>query len=210
MWAGAGNLRYCLQQAFEVRERKLLDRQILLAIDQRANRLGLANVRGQMDNLRQLAGKQVVYVASTLASYERKRNTEPNVPFLVPGNQLHLPELEVDQREYFRKSTTAAQTALSPATQAMLTVVLLRRPWCAEWQPAEVVGELGYTSMTLSRAVKELTAPASRPCAPRGGCDGFMRSARPRRPGSTRDRCCAARSSVGSGCFPLRSRGRDR
>jgi hypothetical protein len=52
----------------------------------------------------------------------------------------------------------AAQTALSPATQAMLIAVLLRRPWRAEWQPAEVVSELGYTPMTLSRAVKELTA----------------------------------------------------
>ena len=40
----------------------------------------------------------------------------------------------------------------------MLITVLLRRPWRAEWQPAEVVSELGYTAMTLSRAVKELTA----------------------------------------------------
>jgi hypothetical protein len=35
---------------------------------------------------------------------------------------------------------------------------LPRKPWRAEWQPAEVVSELGYTAMTLSRAVKERTA----------------------------------------------------
>lgn len=157
-WAGAGKLPYFLQEAFEVRELKLLDRQILLAIDQRADRAGLANVRGQMDKLRQLAGMPVVYVTRTLASYERKRLIEQKVPFLVPGNQLYLPELGIDLREYFRKPTVAAQTALSPATQAMLIAVLLRRPWRTEWQPAEVVGELGYTPMTLSRAVKELTA----------------------------------------------------
>ena len=40
----------------------------------------------------------------------------------------------------------------------MLIAVLLRGPWRAEWQPAEVISELGYTTMTLSRAVKELTA----------------------------------------------------
>ncbi|HMM77943.1 MAG TPA: hypothetical protein PJ986_19750 [Gammaproteobacteria bacterium] len=79
------------------------------------------------------------------------------MPFLVPGNQLYLPDLGIDLREYFREPMRAAQTALSPATQAMLIAVLLRRPWRAEWQPAEVVGELGYTPMTLSRAVKELT-----------------------------------------------------
>jgi len=157
-WAGAGKLPYFLQEAFEVRELKLLDRQILLAIDQRADRPTLANVRGQIDKLRQLAGMPVVYVIRTLASYERKRLIEQKVPFLVPGNQLYLPDLGIDLREYFRKPTAAAQTALSPATQAMLIAVLLRRPWRAEWQPAEVVGELGYTPMTLSRAVKELTA----------------------------------------------------
>ena len=157
-WAGSGKLPYFLQEAFEVRELKLLDRQILLAIEQRADRPGLANVRGQMDKLRQLAGMPVVYVTRTLASYERKRLIEQKVPFLVPGNQLYLPDLGIDLREYFRKPTDAAQTALSPATQAMLIAVLLRRPWRAEWQPAEVVGELGYTPMTMSRAVKELTA----------------------------------------------------
>ena len=35
VWPGAGKLPYFLQDAFEVRELKLLDRQILLAIDKR-------------------------------------------------------------------------------------------------------------------------------------------------------------------------------
>jgi len=157
-WAGTGKLPYFLQEAFEVQELKLLDRQVLLAIDQPADRPTLANVRAQIDKLRQLVGMPVVYVTRTLASYERKRLIEQKVPFLVPGNQLYLPDLGIDLREYFRKPTIAAQTALSPATQAMLIAVLLRRPWRDQWQPAEVVGELGYTPMTLSRAVKELTA----------------------------------------------------
>ena len=145
-WPGAGKLPYFLQDAFDVRELKLLDRQILLAIDKRPDKPGLANVRGQMDKLRQLAGMPVVYVTGTLASYERKRLIEQKVPFLVPGNQLYLPDLGIDLREYFRKPPAAPDTALSPATQAMLITVLLRRPWRAEWQPAEVVSELGYTA----------------------------------------------------------------
>jgi len=157
-WPGAGKLPYFLQDGFEVRELKLLDRQMLLAINKRPEKQGLANVRGQMDKLRQLAGMPVVYVTGALASYERKRLIEQKVPFLVPGNQLYLPDLGIDLREYFRKPPAAPDTALSPATQALLITVLLRKPWRAEWQPAEVVSELGYTAMTLSRAVKELTA----------------------------------------------------
>jgi hypothetical protein len=157
-WPDAGKLPYFLQDAFEVRELKFLDRQILLAIDKRPDKPGLANVRGQMNKLRQLAGMPVVYVTGTLVSYERKRLIEQKVPFLVPGNQLYLPDLGIDLREYFRKPPTAPNPALSPATQAMLITVLLRKPWHSEWQPAEVVSELGYTAMTLSRVVKELTA----------------------------------------------------
>ncbi len=70
----------------------------------------------------------------------------------------YLPDLGIDLREYFRQRPQAPDTALSPATQAMLITALLRKPWQADWQPAEVVAELGYTPMTLSRAVKELTA----------------------------------------------------
>jgi hypothetical protein len=156
-WPDVSKLPYFLQDAFEVRELRLLDRPILLAIDKRSDKPRLANVRSQVDKLRQMAGMPVVYVTGTLASYERKRLVEQKVAFLVPGNQLYLPDLGIDLREYFRKPPAAADTALSPATQAMLMTVLLRRPWRAEWQPAEVVSELGYTAMTLSRAVKEIT-----------------------------------------------------
>ena len=97
-WPGAGKLPYFLQDAFEVRELKLLDRQIILAIDKRPGKPGLANVRGQMDKLRQLTGLPVVYVTGTLASYERKRLLALKVavavakpPYLCAvGQRLHL------------------------------------------------------------------------------------------------------------------------
>src|SRR3990172_7761826 len=157
-WAGAGKLPYFLQDAFEIRELKLLNRPILLAIGRQANKPALANVRAQLDKLRALAGHPVVYVTGALASYERKRLIEQKVPFIVPGNQLYLPDLGIDLREYFRQRPQAPDTALSPATQAMLITTLLRKPWRPDWQPGEVVTEMGYTAMTLSRAVKELTA----------------------------------------------------
>jgi len=157
-WAGAGRLPYFLHDAFELRELKLLDRPILLAISRQAHKPALATLRGQLDKLRELAGHSVVYVTGALASYERKRLIEQKVPFIVPGNQLYLPDLGIDLREYFRGGARAAGSTLSPATQAVVIAAMLRQPWQADWQPAVVVTELGYTPMTLSRAVKELTA----------------------------------------------------
>ncbi|MCK7468892.1 MAG: hypothetical protein MZU91_12730 [Desulfosudis oleivorans] len=75
---------------------------------------GWPTFAARLDKLRQLAGMPVVYVTRTLASYERKRLIEQKVPFLVPGNQLYLPDLGIDLREYFRKPTIAAQTATQP------------------------------------------------------------------------------------------------
>jgi len=40
----------------------------------------------------------------------------------------------------------------------MLITALLRQPWQSDWQPSKVAVALGYTPMTVSRVVKELTA----------------------------------------------------
>lgn len=118
---------------------------------------GLSALRTQLDKVAQHAGQPVVFAASTLASYERKRLVQQKVPFVVPGNQLYLPDLGIDFREYFRQPPTTV-TALTPATQAVFIAALLRKEWQVDWQPAEVTLALGYTAMTRSRAVRELTA----------------------------------------------------
>jgi DNA-binding MarR family transcriptional regulator len=157
-WPGAAKLPYFLQDAFDTRELTLLGHPILLANHRAGRNEGLAEVKAQLNKLRSIASLPVIYVTDALASYERKRLVEQQVPFLVPGNQLYLPDLGIDLREYFRQTQQAPATVLSPATQALLIAALLQKPWRAEWKPAEIVANLGYTTMTLSRAVRELTA----------------------------------------------------
>ena len=112
-WPGAGKLPYFLQDAFDVRELKLLGRLYLLAIDRQPQKPSLANIRSQADKLRQLSGMPVIYVTGALASYERKRLIEQKVPFIVPGNQLYLPDLGIDLREYFRQRPDRKSTRLN-------------------------------------------------------------------------------------------------
>ena len=157
-WAGVRALPYFLQDAFELYELKIHNHSILLAINRQEKTLRLATVRGQMDKLKGLADRPVVYVTDALASYERKRLIEQKVPFIVPGNQLYLPDLGIDLREYFRQKRPAPEHALSPATQAMLIKALVNKSTQTIWHPAATSAEFGYTPMTLSRAVKELTA----------------------------------------------------
>lgn len=158
LWSGAGSLPYFLVDAFDLKALAILGRPVLLAIDKRAERPGLASIRAQIDKIREVTGLPVLYATGALASYERKRLIEQKVPFVVPGNQLYLPDLGVDLREYFRKPAARPQSEISPAAQAMLIAVLLGKPWRGEWEPAEVLGRLGYTAMTASRAAREVAA----------------------------------------------------
>jgi len=157
-WARADELPYFLRDTFEFGELELLGHPVVLAMRRTGQRQSLSEVRTWLDKVQELAGQRAVYVTEALASYERRRLIEQKVPFIVPGNQLYLPDLGLDLREYFRQRAPAATTAMSPSAQAMLIAALLHQPWQAEWQPSKVAAALGYTPMTLSRVVKELTA----------------------------------------------------
>ena len=157
-WAGANALPYFLRDAFEFRELELLGQSVVLAMGRAEAKQSLSEVRTWLDRVKAVAGQPAVYVTDALASYDRRRLIEQKVPFIVPGNQLYLPDLGLDLREYFRQRAPAADAALSPSAQAMLISALLRQPWEPDWQPSRVAATLGYTPMTLSRAIKELTA----------------------------------------------------
>jgi DNA-binding transcriptional ArsR family regulator len=156
-WAGAQKLPYFLQDSFDLHELQLRDKQILLASGRKERLPALGTLRTQLDKLVSIAERPVVFATITLASYERKRLVEQKVPFVVPGNQLYLPDLGIDFREYFRQPL-AAVMAFTPATQAIFIAALLREEWKDELKPAEILAQLGYTTMTLSRAVRELAA----------------------------------------------------
>jgi len=157
-WARENELPYFLRDAFQFSELELLGHPIVLAMGRVEQKQSLSEVRTWLEKVRVLAGQPVVYVIDALASYERRRLIEQKVPFIVPGNQLYLPDLGIDLREYFRQRSSVGETALSPSAQAMLITALLHQPWQVEWQPSKVVVALDYTPMTLSRVARELTA----------------------------------------------------
>jgi hypothetical protein len=157
-WSGTAKIPYHLQDEFELYELKVADRSILLAVSHRKKHQTPSALRERLEKLKAAAGRPVVYVAGALASYERKRLIEQKVPFIVPGNQLYLPDLGIDLREYFRQPSKEAVNAFSPATQALLLRALLSTSTQTEWNPAAMASEVGYTAMTVSRVVNELTS----------------------------------------------------
>jgi len=157
-WTRASELPYYLQDALEWYGATLLDWPVLLVHSPHEEEASLSDVRVQVNKARALTGLPVIYAASALASYQRRYLIEQRVPFVVPGNQLYLPDLGIDLREYFRKQTTSTPKNLSPASQAVLIRMLLTATRNEAWASAELAYDLGYSQMTLSRAVRELEA----------------------------------------------------
>lgn len=157
-WDPADQLPYFLQDAYEFRRAKVLESEVVLAIDRRGERRPGRDLRVQLARVGSFANLPVVYVVNALASHERRRLVEQKIPFIVPGNQLYLPMLGIDFREHFRRPLPPGGRPLSPATQAVLIAALMRKLWHDDWPPEGIATELGYGPMTSSRAARELTA----------------------------------------------------
>lgn len=156
-WPEAESLPFYLQGPYSYSMGELFGRPCLLMLVRgpRGETPGL--VRKHWELVSQRFDGDVIYTAEAIASYNRNRLIVQRVPFLVPGNQLFLPPLGVDLREYFRPGRQAEVTHLSPAAQVVLLREILHRD-CSGMPAKDLAGMLGYSSMTITRAINELTS----------------------------------------------------
>jgi DNA-binding MarR family transcriptional regulator len=152
----ASSLPYFLQDTFEFNQVELAGHRIVLAIHDAIPSLSLREVRLHLTRISAVLGCPVVYCLPTLASYERRNLIEQKVSFIVPGNQMYLPNLGIDLREHFHQGAQKDRKRLTPSTQALLIWQLLNRPSQDEWSPSVDAAALGYTPMTATRAIREL------------------------------------------------------
>ena len=115
-----------------------------------------AAIRKHMDFVQKKLGVPGIYVCNAITAYNRERLIGHHVPFIVPGNQMYLPFLGVDLREYFLKQNMDGPKRLGPATQAVF--VFLTTETASEFRLADLALGTGYTAMSISRAVDDLEA----------------------------------------------------
>lgn len=129
-------------------------REVLLAIAPEGGTVG--DVKKVLGNLAKLTGLPVLYVTEAVKPYERQRLIKAGLEFVVPGSQLFAPTLGLALREQYARTRRATTDQLSPSAQAMLIRFLLGRTGPVEPATA-VAGTIGYTAMTATRAVRELS-----------------------------------------------------
>lgn len=99
----------------------------------------------------------VVFSASFLTAHNRSRLISQGIAFVVPGNQLYIPELAMDLREHFRTAKPRQVEALSPAAQAVLFHYILRLDKKAT-TASTIAKHLRYSAMSIGRAFDDLAA----------------------------------------------------
>ena len=86
-----------------------------------------ADIAKHIDIVRNATHATVAFATMTISAHNRSRLIGQGVPFIVPGNQLYIPDLAIDLREHFRASRHRQADGLSPAAQTVLFHQLPKR-----------------------------------------------------------------------------------
>lgn len=152
----AGQLPFLLQDVFEFLSTAIAGIPVVLACPKTEQKPSLKNIRAQLSRAEMLLGRPVAYCPDALEPYERRNLIEQKQAFIVPGNQMYLPDLGIDLREYFSKARIKRVEAFNPSTQAFLIWWLLNHPVQQRVRVDDICSPLGYSKMSVTRVVREL------------------------------------------------------
>lgn len=155
-WAGAVKVPAFLRGRYALLAGEVLSRAMVFVLDSADDEPTPGTLRKHLDSVQRIADQGVVYVRGTMSAYSRRRLIGEGVAFVVPGRQVYLPGMGIDLRERFERPKPSRER-FRPATQAVLLWALLRREEGLSGGRA-VARTLGFSPMTLSRAMDEIEA----------------------------------------------------
>lgn len=110
------------------------------------------------EQFKQILSAPVVFIFDKLESWKRKRLIEKHVGFVQPFKQLYIPDLFLQLNDVIRNeySVPAVQKLTPPAQCAILYHLQVFSLENISFQ--QIAARLNYSTMTISRIVKELSA----------------------------------------------------
>ena len=153
-WKEAKKLPFFLRNLYAFFEVTILETSCLAMAAKDETEQTPATIRKHILQVQKKWDHEVIYVQQKVTAYNRKRLIEHKLPFVIPGNQMYLPFLRIDLREHFKKIRNT-DSRWSPSTQAVFLYALCHdgEP---RFTPKKLANRLGYTAMTMTRALDEL------------------------------------------------------
>jgi hypothetical protein len=153
-WKRGDGLPFFLQNLYAFFKVSILHTPCLLMVPREEAEQTPATVHKHIAQVQNQWGHGVIYANRKISAYNRKRLIERKIPFIVPGNQMYLPPLGIDLREYF-KNIGKARPKWGPSTQTVFLFALMHDR-NKGFNPKELAGQLGYTPMSMTRAFNDL------------------------------------------------------
>lgn len=155
-WSGNTALPYYLNEIYSFYKADILDTPVIIMEQTSPGEQTPATIKKHCEQVNKTWQGAVIYLCDSITPYNRKRLIEHKVPFVIPDNQMYLPDLGIDLREHFRQ-VRSSKITFSPSTQVLVLYALLNKT-SGPFTPAGMAAILNYTPMTLGRAFDELEA----------------------------------------------------
>lgn len=158
-WSGTKNLPIFLRNMYVFFYVRILDTPCLVMAVKDKTEQTPATIYKHMLQIRKKWPDEVIYVQQQMPAYNRKRLIKQHkIPFVIPLNQMYLPFLGIDLREHFKK-IRKTEANFSPSTQVVVLYYLSQNGQL-RLTPKKLANELGYSIMTMTRALDELNGAA--------------------------------------------------
>lgn len=153
-WKDQKKLPLYLVDAYTFFEISLLNKPCLIMISKNDVELTPHTIQKHWKQIKKKWSDPCIYISDTISSYNRKRLIQQRIPFIIPNNQIYIPDFGFDLREHFKKQRIHKEI-FSPAAQTVILSSLLREK-NERLIPSELAATLGYSPMTMTRVFDEL------------------------------------------------------
>lgn len=154
----APTLPLFLRERYEIYFSRMFGHRYLLALETGEWDSGSPGEYGKhLEAIQSHLTDPVILVLPTVPAYNRNRLVQQGIPFIVPGNQIFIPNHLIDLRERQPSPNPLPRAWLSPAAQCTVLYHLLREP-LGGIPLREIALKMKYSTMMATKVKAELKA----------------------------------------------------
>jgi hypothetical protein len=153
-WKQEKSLPFFLKAPYSFYEISIKNTKCLLIILRNNIDISPGEIKNHLTQIQEKYKNTCIFVLPAISAYSRKKLIQHKISFVIPKNQMYIPNLCLDLREYFKKTYTPKKF-MSPATQALI-IYLLNKKNNTDFFQTLLAKKLDYSAMSMTRAFNEL------------------------------------------------------
>lgn len=151
-WEKEKQLPYYILDRYRIRQ-VWIDEMRVLFLYPRTELERIPTIKKHILKIQEIEKLPVVLCLEQVSRQRRQYFLDARIPFVVEGKQIYLPFMGIALQEKYEMEQVISEK-LQPSAQLLLLYYIYQHK--ARFYTNDAVNELGFTAMTISRAVKQL------------------------------------------------------